>query len=175
MKVEYHVLSGAIGASLLIPVLGANSAVFFASSVLIDGDHYLDYIYRNRFKNFSIKGMFKFHDLINKQEKKQKVIYLNILHTVEFILLVYLASAATGWLWLKAALWGILFHMIFDWVNLYREGRLFQRAISLVEYFIRWRRLKRQGFHPDAAYHLALRDMSLGPDSPQDEAGKAEQ
>ena len=171
VKPQYHALSGGIVASLLIPVLGVNSVVFWASSVLIDGDHYLDYIYRNRFKDFSVKRMFTFHELLFVKGEKKDFLGLNIMHTVEFLLLVYVASALTGWMWLKAVLWGMLFHMLVDLVYLYRQGRLFRRAISIIEYAIRWKRMKRQGLCPELPYHSTLQAMSVMPDSPEDKVG----
>ncbi len=168
MKARYHALSGGIGASLLIPVLGVDSAVFLASSVLIDGDHYLDYLYRNKFKDFNVRRMFTFHELLFGKADKPDFLALNVSHTLEFILLVYVAGAVTGWMWLQAVLWGILFHMVFDLMYLYRQGRLFRRALSIIEYVIRWRRMKRQGLRPELPYHSVLKAMSVIPGSSND-------
>ena len=173
MKSRYHALSGGIAASLLIPVLGVNSAVFWATSVLIDGDHYLDYLYRNGFKDFSVKRMFTFHDLLCDEGEKKNFLGLNVMHTVEFLLLVYSVGAVTGWMWLKAALWGLLFHMIFDLVYLYRQGRLFRRAISIIEYGIRWKRMKRQGLRPELIYQSTLQAMAVASDLHKDKVGQA--
>jgi len=173
MKSQYHALSGGIAASLLIPVLGVNSIVFLAASVLVDGDHYLDYLYRNGFKDLSLKRMFTFHELLHEKGQERNLLGLNVMHTVEFTLLLYAASALTGWIWLKAVLWGILFHMVFDLIYLYRQGMLFRRALSIVEYAIRWRRMKRQGLHPELPYHSVLKAMSAGSGASEDEAGEA--
>ncbi len=170
MKAQYHVLSGGIAASLLIPVLGVNSAVFFASSILIDGDHYIDYVFRNGFKDFSVKRMFTFHDRLFDVGGRKNFLGLNIFHTVEFLLLEYAASTLTDWMWLRAALWGILFHMAVDLIYLYRLGRLFRRALSVFEYIVRWRRMKRRGLQPEQPYHLALQQMSLRIDPPKKQA-----
>ena len=175
MKAEYHILSGGIAASLLIPVLGVNSAVFWASSVLIDGDHYLDYLYRNGFKDFSIRRMFTFHKLLFEEEENQNFLGLSVMHTVEFLLGVYAVSALTGWVWLKAALWGMLFHMAIDLVYLYRQGRLFERALSIIEYVIRWKRMRRRGLHPEQPYQSALQAMFVLSDPPEDKDGQANQ
>jgi hypothetical protein len=163
MKAKYHALSGGIAASLLIPVLGPYSAVFFASTVLVDSDHYLDYLYRNGFKDFSIKRMFTFHELIFNKANEKDFLGLNIGHTVEWLLLVYGASAITGWLWLQAALWGMLFHMLIDLIYLYRLKRVTHRALSVIEYIIRWNRMKRRGMHPELPYNTTLQAMSVFP------------
>ncbi len=175
MKSQYHIVSGGIVASLLIPVLGVNSVVFWVSSVLIDSDHYLDYLYRNGFRDFSVKRTFTFHDLLSKKGQGQDLLGLNLMHTVEFLLLLYATSALTGWIWLKAALWGMLFHMLVDLVYLYRQGRLFRRAFSIIEYAVRWSRMKRQGLHPEAPYHSTLKTMSVVSESSKDEGGEAKQ
>lgn len=175
MKPQYHIVSGGVVASLLIPVLGVHSAVFFASSVLIDGDHYLDYLYRNRFKDFSVKRMFTFHELLFTRGQKQNFLGLNIMHTVEFLLLLYAVAAFTGSALTMAALWGMLFHMLVDLVYLYRQDRLFRRALSVTEYVIRWNRMKRQGLHPEVPYHSTLKAMSLVSDPSEDEGGEAKQ
>ena len=175
MKPQYHAICGGIATSLLIPVLGVNSVAFFASSVLIDGDHYLDYLYRNGFKDFSIKRMFTFYEMLFDKGREQNFLGLNVMHTVEFLLLLYAASAITGWIWLKAILWGAQFHVVFDLVYLYRQGRLFRRALSVVEYVIRWRHMKRQGLCPELAYNSTLEAMSVGSQFSKDKVRKAKQ
>lgn len=159
MKAQYHALTGGIAAAALIPVLGPYSAVFFASSVLVDGDHYLDYLCRNGFKDYSVKRMFVFHEKLFAKGKEQNFLGLNIGHTVEWMLLVYAASAITDWIWLKAALWGMLFHLFLDLVYLYLKKRLTRRAISIIEYFIRWNNMKRKGLQPGLFYLSTLQTM----------------
>ena len=112
--------------------------------------------------------MFTFHELLFGKADKPDFLALNVSHTLEFILLVYVAGAVTGWMWLQAVLWGILFHMVFDLMYLYRQGRLFRRALSIIEYVIRWRRMKRQGLRPELPYHSVLKAMSVIPGSSND-------
>ncbi len=161
MKVEYHVVAGGVASAALIPVLGVNSAAFFASSVLIDFDHYLDYVYRSNFTDFSVKRMFAFHEFLYEKTSDTVFLGLSVMHTVEFLLLVYAVAALTGVAAIEAILWGLLFHMVLDLVYLYRQGRLFRRAFSIVEYVIRWNRLKRHGLHPELPYDLALNAVSV--------------
>ncbi len=159
MKVRYHALSGGIAAAALVPVLGPYSAVFLAASVLVDGDHYLDYLYRNGFQDFSVRNTFTFHDRLFERGKGKNFLGLNVGHTVEWLLLVYGASAVTGWLWVRAALWGMLFHLIVDLIYLLQQKRLKRRALSIIEYVIRWRQMKRRGLHPELPYAATLREM----------------
>jgi len=159
MKPQHHAIIGGAVALALVPALGVNSAVFWASSVLIDGDHYIDYVYRNGFKDYSIKRMFDFHDLLSDRVKERSFISLNLMHTAEFILLLGVAVAITGWTWLIAMLGGILLHMLLDVSYMYRQGILFSRAFSIIEYFIRWRCMKRQGLRPELHYQVVLDSM----------------
>ena len=159
MKPQHHAIIGGAVALALVPALGVNSAVFWASSVLIDGDHYVDYVYRNGFKDYSIKRMFDFHDLLSDRVKERSFISLNLMHTAESILLLTVATVITGWTWLIAMLGGILLHMLLDVSYMYRQGILFSRAFSIIEYFIRWRRMKRQGLRPELHYQVVLDSM----------------
>lgn len=149
-------LAGGVVSAALIPVLGVNSAAFFASSVLIDFDHYLDYIYRNKFTDFSVKRMFAYADHLDAKMPGQHFVGLSVMHTVEFLLLVFAISALTNLASIEAILWGLLFHLGLDLIYVYRRGIFFHRALSIVEYIIRWNRLKRQGLYPELPFRLAL-------------------
>lgn len=156
MEAKYHTLAGGIASAALVPELGVYSAAFFASSVLIDFDHYLDYVYHNGFTDFSVRRMFAYCDALEKESKGRSFVALSIMHTVEFILLVYAVAYATGLVFMEAILWGLLFHLALDLVYLGSQRRLLDRAFSLVEFFIRWNRMKRRGLRPELPYRLAL-------------------
>ena len=66
----------------------------------------------------------------------------------------------TGWPWLMAAFWGMLFHMVTDMIYLYAQGRLFRRALSIVEYAVRIRLMKRHGLQPEEIYSSVLAQMA---------------
>ena len=159
MKSRYHVTSGGLVSLLLIPVLGYYSILFWLASFLIDVDHYLDYVFHNGFRDFSIRNMFVYNDRLHQFSRGRDFIGISILHTAEFVLAVYIASELLNWFWLKAILWGILFHMILDIVYLACQRRLFSRALSLIEYIIRWRSLKNRGLKPEEPYRKALDSM----------------
>jgi len=161
MRARDHALIGTVAASALIPILGVYSATFWTASVFIDGDHYVDYIYRNGFKDFSIKGMFRFYaslsDVLKKEVKTPWFLTLSLLHTIEALGFFYIASELTNWLWLKSVFWGMLFHVSTDLIHRFVIGeRLFGRALSIVEYVIRWNNMKRHGFRPQRIYRRAL-------------------
>lgn len=165
MKAEHHAVLGGIASGALVPVLGVNSVVFLASTVLVDFDHYLDYIYQNRFSDFSVRRMFRFEEILDEKSKDLPFLRLNIFHTIEFLLLVYGVAALTGLSSIEAVLWGLLFHMVLDWTYMYRHHSLFLRAFSIVEFIIRWSRLKSQGLHAELPYRLALEATFARPEN----------
>jgi hypothetical protein len=172
MRGRDHALIGALAASALVPVLGINSAVFWAASVFIDGDHYVDYVYRNGFKDFSIGGMFQFHNSLStiplKDHKKRGFVTLSMLHTVEALSIVFIAAELTGWLWLQSIFWGMIFHVFTDLTRWAVVGvSIFTRALSLVEYMIRVNNMKRRGTDPREIYQVALAQITDGSELPK--------
>ncbi len=164
MRAEYHAALGGIAAGGLAPALGVNSLVFFAASFLIDFDHYLDYIYRNKLTDFSVRRMFRFYSALDKRATGRPCVQLSVFHTIEFLLLAYAVAALTGSPPVYAALWGMLFHMVLDLADMCRSHALFARAFSLIEYAVRWNRLKSRGMHPELPYDMALSDTLTGRD-----------
>ena len=140
-------------------MLGVNSAAFLASTVLIDFDHYVDYVCRNGFSDFSIRRMFAYVDALDRSSKNRRFVGLSAMHTVEFLLLVYVVAVATGLAAMQAIMWGLLFHMMLDIIYLGSNRMLFDRAFSVVEFAVRWRRLRRWGLHPEVPYRLALEEV----------------
>ncbi|MEK7444424.1 MAG: hypothetical protein AABZ70_06185 [candidate division NC10 bacterium] len=157
MTLPEHIVLGGGAALAVSPVLGASgSLAFWAASVLIDVDHHLDYVYRNGFRDFGARGMFAYHDHLYARIRGGAFVGLSLFHTIECFLLV----AAGAFWWhsglLFAALWGMVFHLSLDLVRLAGKRAPFSRALSVVEYWIRRRRLIRQGIDPDEPYAQAL-------------------
>jgi hypothetical protein len=155
-----HVILGGGAALCAAPALGAEGAMtFWAASVLIDVDHHCDYVYRNGGRDWSARGMFAYHDALFAQIRRPEFVGLSLFHTIECFLLV----GAGALLWhsglLLAALWGMVFHLGLDLVRLGGQGALFSRALSLVEYWIRRRRLLMRGIDPDEPYVRALAEV----------------
>jgi len=160
MRARHHALIGAVAATAVVPVFGPYSAVFWASSVVIDGDHYIDYLCRNRLTDFSVRKMFDFHSRLYLVSRESNFLGLNVCHTVEFIALAGAVAYLLGWTWLIAAFWGMLFHFVTDIVYLASQKRLFRRALSIIEYGVRWNLMKRSGGKPEEPYVLTLAAMS---------------
>jgi hypothetical protein len=159
MRIHSHVILGGAAAALLYPVLGPRVAAFFAASVLIDIDHYMDYVYHNGFKDFSLKGMFAYHDVLAGQWQNPAFLVIEVFHTVEFLLLFYGAALALGSSILMAMLWGMLFHIVLDAIYMAAHSILFKRSYSFTEYFLRRRRLGRKGLRPGSICREAARGV----------------
>ena len=160
MQVKDHLVIGGIASIFLIPAWGANSLIFLAATTLVDGDHYLDYLYRNRFQHFSLRRAARFNQVLHEIAKRDSFLGLSLCHTVEFLLLSGFLAMWTLSTQLWAAFFGVLFHLGLDLVHEYREGTLFKRALSVIEYIIRWNRMMRSGQNPEVPYLRALRATS---------------
>jgi len=157
MRPREHVIYGALGAAALYPALGAGSAVFWAASVAIDLDHYVDYLWHNRFTDFSFKGMFEYHRLLTKRWHDPAFLNVEVFHTVEFIAPLLIITHYTGSSALLALSAGFLFHIALDLVSLAANGIFFARAHSYPEYFIRKKILTSRGLDPARLYTEAAK------------------
>jgi hypothetical protein len=156
MKLKYHIIYGGVTSLCLFPKFGFLSVFFWASSVLIDVDHYIDFICRSRFTSFSIKQMFTYYDIMSDWKDRQGWLGLNIFHTIEIIIGIYLISVWTNSDVIKAIFWGMVLHMILDIIYLLKIRGLFLRAFSLIEYVIRKKIMIRKGLLPNTIFEEAL-------------------
>lgn len=149
MQLKEHVLYGAAASTVLTPFFGAQSAFFFIGSVLIDADHYLDFLYFGGFRNWSVKAMFRFHGILASWRDRPNHCALETFHTLEFIL----ALLGIG-LYFKSSILlltfsGMIFHLCLDLIRLRQWGKVRLRALSFVEYVIRIRKMKAMGIDPE--------------------------
>lgn len=131
MTLKQHTIQASIGSAILAPFLGVDTIVFFLSMILIDVDHYFDFVIVC--KRFGIRDMFRFHNLV--WQKKEKVYGLSLFHTVEIFLLLFILGFWSHYFWL--ILFGFSVHLIFDLYYLYTHNSLLNRAFSIIEYIIR--------------------------------------
>lgn len=157
MSPKDHIVFGAIASVALYPSMGQKSAYFWCASVAIDFDHYLDFVYHNRFTEFSLKKMFGYHKELVKAWHLPEFLNVELFHSIEFMAALYIISALTGLPALKAVLWGLIFHNALDMLFLLRNGIFFKRAYSLTGYLIKKRRLEAAGLRPGEVYSQALR------------------
>ncbi len=141
---------------MLYPVLGIKCLAFWAASVLIDVDHYLEFLYHNGLKNFSLREAITFHRFLADYLNEDGFINLSLFHTIESLLLVYLLAFWSGSLWLMAVFYGMVLHVISDAIYLYFLGVLFKRGHSIIEFKIRKGIMESNGLRPQAWYERAL-------------------
>ncbi|MBR9706752.1 hypothetical protein GOV14_06975 [Candidatus Pacearchaeota archaeon] len=116
----------------IFPFIGFfNTLIIFLSSVFIDFDHYLLYIFRKknispfRFWSWSIKTIKMLKKMPPAKRKKFKK-PLFIFHVIEFWILLGVLSFF--WNFFIFVLLGIAIHMIADWVDLcHRKDPLFYK------------------------------------------------
>jgi hypothetical protein len=176
MNLREHVVLGGAAAVALSPVLGAQgSVVFFASSVLIDVDHYWDYLQRNGFRDWSWRRTFAFHKALFPQIRRSDFLAMNVFHTVEWFALVYVAAVWLHQTAIMAAFWGMVFHLGLDLARLAWCRAVFSRALSVVEYGIRRRLLRARGVDPDLVYREALEAIGVWRAASMEERCRASQ
>ncbi|MFH1307808.1 MAG: hypothetical protein ABIH72_03065 [archaeon] len=114
MYPKWHILIGAVFFLFLIPFIGALSAlIVYLASVLIDFDHYTVYVYRK--KGLSLKKAYNFYMKFEKYKKSGKKgikLPLNVLHTLEFTIILGILSFFNYYILLIFV--GFLFHSLVD-------------------------------------------------------------
>jgi len=160
MKPREHVWIGGIAAAAAFaPELAGEAAAFWTATVLIDTDHYLDFLYYNRCRDLSIRGMFLFHRLLFQKIRRRDFLGLSVFHTAEFFAGLYLLATWTGSAILQAALLGCVFHLALDVAYLACYRSVFKRAYSVIEYGVRRRVMLRRGDDPDRPFRDVLSEM----------------
>ncbi|MEI6480556.1 MAG: hypothetical protein WCO12_03505 [bacterium] len=153
MKLESHIVAGLVGTAILYPILGpAQSMLFFTSSVLIDSDHYLEYLRVTRGKDWSPARMFRFYSCFTEHNSEKEVLGFSLFHTIEIFIVVYLLAKYLSSFIFIPILLGMTYHMIFDIACLTYHGVPTVRAFSIVEYFIRKKLLLKKGINPEDFY-----------------------
>ena len=109
--------------------------IFFLSSVLIDIDHYIVYIWRKKDK--SLVGALKWHELLNKNhtEKKKNIPFFHFLHSFEFLILLVILSFFFKYI--IYALLGFIFHSILDLIDMKRRKELSSREYFTFKLFFK--------------------------------------
>lgn len=153
MKLREHLIIGGAAAVLLYFHWGLwRALLFWGAEVLIDADHYWDYLWRSKFADWSGWRMFKYYDLIEKRGNGKNFYGLSLLHTTEVFLLVYALARFWSYGFFMAVFWGMAFHLFLDIVDLAYNRKLFIRAYSIIEYWVKRPRLIRRGINSDAFY-----------------------
>lgn len=160
MKLEHHVLMGSAVTAVLIPSIGpASGAAFFAGAILIDFDHYLDFLVHTRFQSFSIRKMFLYHKHLFTRIKRAEFLSLEVFHTLEYLTCMVGFSLWSNSPLLQALTAGMIVHTLSDVVYLKRLGVFSSRAHSVFEYVIRKRNMTQQGIALEQPYQEVLELM----------------
>lgn len=131
MTLKQHTIQATIGSAVLAPFLGIDAVIFFFSMILIDVDHYFDFVIVC--KRFGIRDMFKYHNWLWK--RKKSVYAVSILHTVEVFVLLFILGFWSYYFWI--VLFGFSIHYVFDIYFLYIHDSTTIRAFSILEYIIK--------------------------------------
>ena len=146
------------------------SIFFFLSSFLVDFDHYIDFLWRTKFRNLNLKYIFKTtpaFDLVQLKiiPNRKDVLNIFIFHTVELLPCILLASIFIKSNFLSVVLmgifWGTLFHIILDAIHAHKKK--IQKSLSLIEYFIKRKLMKKEGVDPDKLLNEILDSIAKQP------------
>jgi len=148
MTWKTHTVQAAVTAAAASQYLTAGEvAVLFASIILIDVDHYFDFVVVCG--RYSIRDMFKFHRYV--WEHKYGIYGLNIFHTMEVFAALFVLGFLSRYFWIALA--GFAMHMALDLISLQHHGIIFNRAFSIIEYLVRRRDPTAKGYPvPDEAF-----------------------
>jgi hypothetical protein len=143
MTLRSHIQYSAISIPLLLPLGGLSGMGFFLSgSILIDLDHYIIFIARQR--RLIPRGFFAYHERLFQQRHRIPYAGVFIFHTIEFLFFIGLVSFYIPlFRWLLA---GLVFHNILDLFYLSKNRYLFGRAMSFIEHLIRVKKHRPMGY-----------------------------
>lgn len=155
MQLKEHMLYGGTASLALFPAFGWKTIFFFLASVFIDLDHYMDFVYYGKFRYWNIRGMFQFHGLLHRWTKTRKLYCLQAYHTVEFFSCILAIAVYFNSKEVFLIFWGLLFHLFLDLYRMSQERNIGVRAFSFFEYWIRSKKMKAVGLHPEQPFKEA--------------------
>jgi len=151
-----HTIIGGAVSIILYPFIGLEALWFFGASVLIDIDHYIDFIYHNGMKDFSPTRMFLYHKILSQWLKEPEFLNMEIFHTAEFLTLILALALIFDSPALAAVFFGLILHIALDVIFLFRHKVLNKRVHSIAGYFIKKRAFARKGLDPGGLYKKAV-------------------
>ncbi len=156
MTLRDHTILGGLAGVALYPVMGFNALWFFGASVLIDIDHYLDFIYHNRLRDLSLRGMFLYHDTLSTWWARPEFLNMEVFHTVEFLAPLLLLAIVLGSGMLLALFFGFIFHVVLDIIYLTHHGIPEKRVHTILGYFRKKGLMAERGLDPARLYESAV-------------------
>lgn len=125
--VKTHIITSAVLAITLYPVIGLNTIIVFLSGVLIDFDHYLQYVID--FKDFSLKKSYKYFTTT------MPVDVLQIFHVVEFWIILFVMALFIEAL--RYIIVGMAVHLTIDFLDMAEKNIKGVRATSAIMWVLR--------------------------------------
>lgn len=130
MKLSGHLVSSAVGATIVYCLFRSvlSAVVFFLSSILIDIDHFFEYVRERGIKNFSFRVFCQW--CYDFQVERVWIVF----HSFELLIVLWalIVALKLNIYWISAAL-GITFHYVLDC--------LFNPVLVGTYFFIfRWRK-----------------------------------
>lgn len=101
---------------------------FFLSAAFLDADHFFYYLLK--FKDLNIKKAFRFFESIRHQPKKA----FCILHTIEFVLIIFLLTFILRIDFFYGFSAGLIFHLLIDLMQGIYYKRVNYRWWSILQY-----------------------------------------
>ena len=132
MRPQFHIILGLVFIIILKFFASFTSMqllIIFASSVLIDVDHW--FIYSLKKKDISVLRAYKW--FVALEESNKKIKFLFIFHTIEFFLLICFLSFYYNFIYYS--LIGISFHYICDFIRDFKE-KYSRKNFSIIDYFL---------------------------------------
>ena len=126
--------------------------LFWGAEVLIDADHYWDYLWRSKFQDWSGWRMFRYYNIMLKRLRDKNYLAFSLLHMAEVFIAVLLLAHSWNYTFFITVFYGMIFHLFLDVCWLLRRKIFFVRAYSIIEYWIRKRAMIRRGLNPDGFY-----------------------
>lgn len=150
MKLREHLIIGGLAMLVLYPYWGLWRAfLFWGAEVMIDADHYWDYLWRSKFQDWSGWRMFRYYDRIYEYLYDKNFLGFSLLHTAEVFIGVYYLAYYWNYTFFMTVFWGMAFHLLLDMIYQAKLKCFFVRAYSIIEYLIRKRSMLRRGLDPD--------------------------
>lgn len=144
MLPKTHIITGFI-ASLILWAFIPQVTIFYAliiflASFLIDFDHYLFYVFKQ--KDYNLKRAFwwfiekgKFYNKLSLEKREEYRRVIMIFHGIEcWIILLLAITLHEIFLFILV---GIAIHMTLDFIDIYRQGEPFYQKISQVLVHVR--------------------------------------
>ena len=104
--------------------------IVFASSILIDVDHWLVYVKEN--KDFSIKRSYQWFVNNIQKHKKQGKQFLCVFHTIEFFIIMFILSFFSQVIFYITV--GCSFHLLLDLIYTYVYKEESRKPLSIISW-----------------------------------------